>query len=117
MYSKLQRNVVLKCYYFFQTNFSVDLDSVYESNPNSSIYKLSTVDPLRRNKFILIIRFTSILPDREQYFTSPEFLIRSRRPTRATNVSKANITDENDEVVVERKPEESWRIEEKVKEG
>ena len=82
------------------TNFSVDLDSVYQKNQNTPIYKLSTVDPLRRNKFILVIRLTSTEFKRDQYFTSPTFLIRSRRPSRTTNV-EANIPEEKELLIVE----------------
>lgn len=72
---------------FFKVFFSVDLDSVYQGNCNIPIYKLSTVDPLRRNRFILIVRLISTdVHDRDQYFTSPEFLIRSRRTPRVNNV-------------------------------
>jgi hypothetical protein len=84
----------------FQTNFSVDLDSVYEKNANTPVYKLSTVDPLRRNRFILVIRLTSTELKREQYFTSPTFLIRSRRPSKTTNV-EAQLTEEKELFITE----------------
>lgn len=75
-------------------NFSVDLDSVYQSNNNTPIYKLSTVDPLRRNRFILIIRLSSRNLNRQQYFTSPSFLIRSRRPAKLpVNLEAKNIVE------------------------
>lgn len=70
---------------YFQMYFSVDLDSIYQNNPNSPLYKLSTVDPLRRNTFILIIRLSSTNLNRDQYFTSPSFLIRSRRPAKGSD--------------------------------
>ncbi|CAB3979586.1 Hypothetical predicted protein [Paramuricea clavata] len=82
------------------TNFSIDLDSVYQSNRNPPIYKLSTVDPLRRNRFILIIRLTSTELKRDQYFTSPAFLIRSRRPAKTPNI-EAKVSEEEVPIIVE----------------
>ena len=67
--------------------FSVDLDSIYQNNPNSPLYKLSTVDPLRRNTFMLIICLSSVNRNRDQYFTSPPFLIRSRRSAKMSDKS------------------------------
>lgn len=64
--------------------FSVDLDSVYKSQYDRPVYKLSTVDPVRRNRFLLIVRLSSLEQNKFQHFKSSPFLVRSRKPTSAT---------------------------------
>lgn len=61
---------------------SVDLDSVYMSTQGTPVYKLSTVDADRRNRFRLVVSLLFIDGDRSQSFASPTFLLRSRRPER-----------------------------------
>ncbi|XP_020603124.1 uncharacterized protein LOC110042123 [Orbicella faveolata] len=61
---------------------SVDLDSVYMSDKGTPVYKLSTVDADRRNRFRLVVSLLFIDGDRSQSFASPTFLLRSRRPER-----------------------------------
>ena len=72
----------LKSFLVSQEYISVDLDSVYKSCYDKPVYKLSTVDPAKRNRFLLIARLSST--DKHEYFTSSSFLIRSRKPKSAT---------------------------------
>ena len=65
-----------------QQHLSVDLDSVYMSGKGTPVYKLSTVDADRRNRFRLIVSLLFIHGDRSQSFASPTFLLRSRRTER-----------------------------------
>ncbi|KAL9987278.1 hypothetical protein ACROYT_G001559 [Oculina patagonica] len=73
---KMGAHVVNKQY------LSVDLDSVYMSSKGTPVYKLSTVDADRRNRFRLVVSVLFIDGDRSQSFASPTFLLRSRRPER-----------------------------------
>ncbi|CAH3131630.1 unnamed protein product, partial [Porites lobata] len=61
---------------------SVDLDSVYMSSQGTPVYKLSTVDADRRNRFRLIVTVLFIDGEGSRSFASPPFLLRSRRPER-----------------------------------
>jgi len=60
--------------------FTVDLESVYESHtkPGVPVYKLSTVDSERRNKFRLVVVVVLIDNARSKEFVSRPFLLRSR---------------------------------------
>lgn len=61
---------------------SVDLDSVYMSSQGTPVYKLSTVDADRRNRFRLVVTVFFIDGKGSRSFASPAFLLRSRRPER-----------------------------------
>ncbi|KAJ7365897.1 hypothetical protein OS493_002623 [Desmophyllum pertusum] len=65
---------------------SVDLDSVYMSSKGTPVYKLSTVDADRRNRFRLVVTVLFIDGGRSQSFVSPTFLLRSRRSERKKSV-------------------------------
>lgn len=66
-------------------NLSVDLDSVYMSSQGTPVYKLSTVDADRRNRFRLVVTAYFIDGRGCRSFVSPTFLLRSRRPERKTS--------------------------------
>lgn len=63
-----------------QQYFTVDLDSIYESPTNQGVpvYKLSTVDSERRNKFRLVVVVVLIGDVRSSEFISRPFRLRSR---------------------------------------
>lgn len=63
-------------------HLSVDLDSVYMSSHGTPVYKLSTVDADRRNRFRLVVTVFFIDGKGRRSFVSPTFLLRSRRPER-----------------------------------
>lgn len=65
-----------------QQHLSVDLDSVYMSSHGTPVYKLSTVDADRRNRFRLVVTVFFIDGKGSRSFVSPTFLLRSRRPER-----------------------------------
>lgn len=65
---------------------SVDLDSVYMSSNGTPVYKLSTVDADRRNRFRLVVTVKFIDGGFSRSFVSPAFLLRSRRPERKKSV-------------------------------
>ncbi|KAK2551863.1 hypothetical protein P5673_027102 [Acropora cervicornis] len=67
-------------YYPNQHYFTVDLDSVYDSPTNQGVpvYKLSTVDSERRNKFRLIVVVVLIGDIRSKEYISRSFRLRSR---------------------------------------
>ncbi|KAK2551871.1 hypothetical protein P5673_027111 [Acropora cervicornis] len=65
--------------------FSVDLDSVYH-NPltGSPVYKLSTVDSERRNRFWLVAHIVYNGNLKSQPFYSEPFLLKSKRSSRSS---------------------------------
>lgn len=63
-------------------HLSVDLDSVYMSPQGTPVYKLSTVDAERRNRFRLTVSTFFVDGKGSKTFVSPAFLLRSRRPER-----------------------------------
>lgn len=69
--------------------FTVDLDSVYESPKKHGVpvYKLSTVDLERRNKFRLVVVVVLIGDDRSKEFFSRSFRLRSKSNGRFRSLS------------------------------
>ncbi|XP_048583677.1 uncharacterized protein LOC116612243 [Nematostella vectensis] len=69
-------------------HFTVDLDSVYYSTDGSTpVYKLSTVDADRRNRFRLVVRIVFLDGCRTRPFHSPTFLLRSKKHVRFRSTS------------------------------
>lgn len=69
--------------------FTVDLDSIYESPTKHGVpvYKLSTVDSQRRNKFRLVVIVILIDDTRSKEFISPSFRLRSKPGGRFRSLS------------------------------
>ncbi|XP_031553206.1 uncharacterized protein LOC116290330 isoform X2 [Actinia tenebrosa] len=61
---------------------SVDLDSVYLSPQGMPVYKLSTVDAEKRNRFRIVVVIKFIDGTKSKPYFSRPFLIRSRRSSR-----------------------------------
>ena len=77
--------ILLKNYQRQDQYFSVDLDSVYH-NPitGSPVYKLSTVDSERRNRFWLLAYIVYANGRKSQPFYSEPFLLKSKRSCKAS---------------------------------
>ena len=80
LFSQATSCLTLEKQFSSQYFFTVDLESVYESHtkPGVPVYKLSTVDSERRNKFRLVVVVVLIDNARSKEFVSRPFLLRSR---------------------------------------
>ncbi|XP_032233948.1 uncharacterized protein LOC116616144 isoform X2 [Nematostella vectensis] len=67
--------------------FSVDLDSVYTSPQGMPVYKLSTVDADKRNRFRIVVIVVCLGDTKSTPHYSRPFLIRSRRSSRQGSIS------------------------------
>ncbi|EDO45539.1 predicted protein [Nematostella vectensis] len=78
-------NIMLTEDYQSHQYFSVDLDSIYESAATGCpVYKLSTVDSDRRNRFRLVVYIVYLDGTRSNPTYSLSFLLRSKRTTRCS---------------------------------
>ena len=81
----MNRTLVVKIFSLFvlQQYFSVDLDSIYLAQDGTPVYKLSTVDSERRNRFHLAIVLVFIDGSRSKTIYSQPFLLRSKKTLRS----------------------------------
>ncbi|XP_031557624.1 uncharacterized protein LOC116294212 isoform X1 [Actinia tenebrosa] len=78
-------NLMLTDDYQSHQYFSVDLDAIYESpETGCPVYKLSTVDSERRNRFRLVVYIVFLDGTRSRPTFSLSFLLRSKRSTRCS---------------------------------
>lgn len=73
------KTVKLENFDWNKQTFSLDLDSVYLSPKGTPVYKLSTVDSDRRNRFRLVVVVVFIDGTRSKPFNSRQFLLKSKQ--------------------------------------